>query len=84
VITSELSGCARFAELASWPQHERDLAAETIYRIELAFSHRPDPGPPHPSSAGPRVPGKYATLAPGRPGAAFPAGVTGFPSSSAR
>src|ERR1700678_1535906 len=35
VITSELSGGARFAELASWPQHERDLAAETIYRFVL-------------------------------------------------
>jgi predicted unusual protein kinase regulating ubiquinone biosynthesis (AarF/ABC1/UbiB family) len=29
MVTSELSGGARFAELASWPQHERDLAAET-------------------------------------------------------
>jgi len=27
------SGGARFAELATWPQHERDLAAETIYRF---------------------------------------------------
>jgi predicted unusual protein kinase regulating ubiquinone biosynthesis (AarF/ABC1/UbiB family) len=33
VMTSELSGGARFAELAGWPQHERDLAAETIYRF---------------------------------------------------
>jgi hypothetical protein len=33
VITSELFGVARFAELASWPQHEHDLAAETIYRF---------------------------------------------------
>jgi predicted unusual protein kinase regulating ubiquinone biosynthesis (AarF/ABC1/UbiB family) len=33
MVTSELSGGARFAELATWPQHERDLAAETIYRF---------------------------------------------------
>src|SRR5262249_1715030 len=29
VLTSELAGGARFAELAGWPQDERDLAAET-------------------------------------------------------
>jgi len=33
VLTSELAGGARFAELAGWPQAERDLAAETIYRF---------------------------------------------------
>ena len=33
LITSDLSSGARFAELARWPQHERDLAAETIYRF---------------------------------------------------
>src|SRR5580692_1566494 len=33
VLTSELSSGARFAELASWPQEERDLAGETIYRF---------------------------------------------------
>ncbi len=33
MVTSELSGGARFAELASWTQRERDLAAETIYRF---------------------------------------------------
>ena len=33
VLTSELSSGARFAELAAWPQHERDLAGETIYRF---------------------------------------------------
>ena len=32
-MTTELSDGARFAELASWPQRERDLAAETIYRF---------------------------------------------------
>src|SRR5580693_3115668 len=51
VITSELSSGARFAELASWPQHERDLAAETIYRFVFrslyhvrAFNGDPHPG----------------------------------------
>jgi predicted unusual protein kinase regulating ubiquinone biosynthesis (AarF/ABC1/UbiB family) len=51
VITSELSGGVRFAELASWPQHERDLAAETIYRFVFrslyhvrAFNGDPHPG----------------------------------------
>jgi predicted unusual protein kinase regulating ubiquinone biosynthesis (AarF/ABC1/UbiB family) len=51
VITSELSGGARFAELATWPQHERDLAAETIYRFVFrslyevgAFNGDPHPG----------------------------------------
>src|SRR6202035_848079 len=42
---------ARFAELATWPQHERDLAAETIYRFVFrslyevgAFNGDPHPG----------------------------------------
>ena len=33
VLTSELSDGARFAEFTGWPQAERDLAAETIYRF---------------------------------------------------
>src|ERR1700729_2341433 len=51
VITSELADGARFADLADWPQSERDLAAETIYRFvfrslyELhAFNRDPHPG----------------------------------------
>ena len=51
MVTSELAGGARFAELAGWPQEERDLAAETIYRFvfrslyELhAFNGDPHPG----------------------------------------
>jgi predicted unusual protein kinase regulating ubiquinone biosynthesis (AarF/ABC1/UbiB family) len=51
LVTSELSSGARFAELASWPQHERDLAAETIYRFVFrslyevgAFNGDPHPG----------------------------------------
>jgi predicted unusual protein kinase regulating ubiquinone biosynthesis (AarF/ABC1/UbiB family) len=51
VVTSELSGGARFAELANWSQEERDLAAETIYRFVFrslyevhAFNGDPHPG----------------------------------------
>jgi len=51
VVTSELADGARFADLAEWPQSERDLAAETIYRFvfrslyELhAFNGDPHPG----------------------------------------
>ena len=51
VVTSELSDGARFAELASWSQQERDLAAETIYRFVFrslyevhAFNGDPHPG----------------------------------------
>jgi predicted unusual protein kinase regulating ubiquinone biosynthesis (AarF/ABC1/UbiB family) len=51
VVTSELADGARFAELAGWPQDERDLAAETIYRFVFrslyemhAFNGDPHPG----------------------------------------
>jgi predicted unusual protein kinase regulating ubiquinone biosynthesis (AarF/ABC1/UbiB family) len=51
VLTTELSDGARFAELASWPQRERYLAAETIYRFVFrslyeigAFNGDPHPG----------------------------------------
>ncbi len=51
MVTSELAVGARFAELAGWPQAERDLASETIYRFvfrslyELhAFNGDPHPG----------------------------------------
>jgi predicted unusual protein kinase regulating ubiquinone biosynthesis (AarF/ABC1/UbiB family) len=51
VVTSELSGGARFAELTTWSQAERDLAAETIYRFVFrslyeahAFNGDPHPG----------------------------------------
>jgi len=51
VVTSELAEGARFAELASWSQAERDLAAETIYRFVFrslyeahAFNGDPHPG----------------------------------------
>jgi predicted unusual protein kinase regulating ubiquinone biosynthesis (AarF/ABC1/UbiB family) len=51
VVTSELAVGTRFADLASWSQRERDLAAETIFRFvfrslyELhAFNGDPHPG----------------------------------------
>jgi predicted unusual protein kinase regulating ubiquinone biosynthesis (AarF/ABC1/UbiB family) len=51
VVTSELAAGARFAELAAWPQAQRDLAAETIYRFVFrslyevhAFNGDPHPG----------------------------------------
>ncbi len=52
VVTSELSGGARFAELAGWPQHERDLAAETIYRFVFRslYEVRAFNGDPHPGN----------------------------------
>ncbi len=52
MVTSELSGGARFAELASWPQRERDLAAETIYRFVFRslYEVRAFNGDPHPGN----------------------------------
>jgi predicted unusual protein kinase regulating ubiquinone biosynthesis (AarF/ABC1/UbiB family) len=52
LLTSELSGGVRFAELASWPQHERDLAAETIYRFVFRslYEVRAFNGDPHPGN----------------------------------
>jgi predicted unusual protein kinase regulating ubiquinone biosynthesis (AarF/ABC1/UbiB family) len=52
VLTSELSGGARFAELTSWPQEERDLAAETIYRFVFRslYEVRAFNGDPHPGN----------------------------------
>ena len=49
VLTSELSSGARFAELAGWPQEERNLAAETIYRFVFRslYEVRAFNGDPH-------------------------------------
>jgi predicted unusual protein kinase regulating ubiquinone biosynthesis (AarF/ABC1/UbiB family) len=51
IVTSELSDGARFAEISTWSQHERDLAGETIYRFVFrslyevhAFNGDPHPG----------------------------------------
>ncbi|MGO8886236.1 MAG: ABC1 kinase family protein, partial [Streptosporangiaceae bacterium] len=50
IVTSELADGARFAELASWSQDERDLAAETIYRFTFRslYDIRAFNGDPHP------------------------------------
>jgi predicted unusual protein kinase regulating ubiquinone biosynthesis (AarF/ABC1/UbiB family) len=52
VVTSELADGARFAELAHWSQHERDLAAETIYRFTFRslYDLRAFNGDPHPGN----------------------------------
>jgi predicted unusual protein kinase regulating ubiquinone biosynthesis (AarF/ABC1/UbiB family) len=51
VITSDLATGARFAEMMTWPQQEKDLAAETIYRYTFrslyemhSFNGDPHPG----------------------------------------
>lgn len=51
VITSELVTGARFADVLGWPQAERDLAGETLYRFVFrslyevhAFNGDPHPG----------------------------------------
>jgi len=52
VLTSELADGARFAELAGWPQAERDLAAETIYRFVFRSLYQAHifNGDPHPGN----------------------------------
>jgi predicted unusual protein kinase regulating ubiquinone biosynthesis (AarF/ABC1/UbiB family) len=52
LVTSELSTGARFGELATWPQRERDLAAETIYRFVFRslYDVRAFNGDPHPGN----------------------------------
>jgi predicted unusual protein kinase regulating ubiquinone biosynthesis (AarF/ABC1/UbiB family) len=52
VITSDLAGGARFAELAGWSQQERNLAAETIYRFVFRslYDARAFNGDPHPGN----------------------------------
>jgi predicted unusual protein kinase regulating ubiquinone biosynthesis (AarF/ABC1/UbiB family) len=51
VLTSELDSGASFDDLLTWPQHERDLAAETMHRFVFrslyrlhAFNGDPHPG----------------------------------------
>lgn len=52
VITSELATGARFAEMLAWPQEEKDLAAETIYRFTFRslYELRAFNGDPHPGN----------------------------------
>jgi predicted unusual protein kinase regulating ubiquinone biosynthesis (AarF/ABC1/UbiB family) len=52
VITTELATGARFSEVMTWPQHERDLAAEAIYRFVFGslYRLRSFNGDPHPGN----------------------------------
>jgi predicted unusual protein kinase regulating ubiquinone biosynthesis (AarF/ABC1/UbiB family) len=52
VVTSDLATGARFSELSTWSQHERDLAAETIYRFVFRslYDMRAFNGDPHPGN----------------------------------
>jgi predicted unusual protein kinase regulating ubiquinone biosynthesis (AarF/ABC1/UbiB family) len=52
VLTSELAVGARFGELEGWPQEERDMAAETIYRFVYRSLYRFHGfnGDPHPGN----------------------------------
>jgi predicted unusual protein kinase regulating ubiquinone biosynthesis (AarF/ABC1/UbiB family) len=52
VVTSELVTGARFAEVLSWPQDERDLAGETLYRFVFRslYEMREFNGDPHPGN----------------------------------
>ena len=51
VLTTELAEGARFSEVVDWPDEERQLAAETLYRFAFgsvyglaAFNGDPHPG----------------------------------------
>jgi predicted unusual protein kinase regulating ubiquinone biosynthesis (AarF/ABC1/UbiB family) len=52
LVTSELAVGERFAQLEHWPQHERDLAGETIYRFVFRslYDLRAFNGDPHPGN----------------------------------
>jgi predicted unusual protein kinase regulating ubiquinone biosynthesis (AarF/ABC1/UbiB family) len=52
VMTSELSAGARFSEMLDWPQEEKDMAAETIYRFTFRslYELRAFNGDPHPGN----------------------------------
>src|SRR5215213_3332695 len=52
VLTTDLAEGVRFSELGSWPQEERDLAAEAIYRFVFRSLYRLHlfNGDPHPGN----------------------------------
>jgi predicted unusual protein kinase regulating ubiquinone biosynthesis (AarF/ABC1/UbiB family) len=52
VVTSELVTGSRFADILAWPQHERDLAGETLYRFVFRslYEVRAFNGDPHPGN----------------------------------
>ena len=52
VLTTELATGARFSEVLTWPQEQRDLAAESIYRFVFGSLYRLKAfnGDPHPGN----------------------------------
>jgi predicted unusual protein kinase regulating ubiquinone biosynthesis (AarF/ABC1/UbiB family) len=52
VLTTELAEGERWSELLTWDQHEKDLAAETIYRFAFGslYRHAAFNGDPHPGN----------------------------------
>ena len=52
VLTTDLATGASLDEVAGWPQHQRDLAAETIYRFAFGSLYRLKVfnGDPHPGN----------------------------------
>jgi predicted unusual protein kinase regulating ubiquinone biosynthesis (AarF/ABC1/UbiB family) len=52
VLTTELAEGARFAEVVDWPDEERQLAAETLYRFAFGsiYRLRAFNGDPHPGN----------------------------------
>ena len=52
MLTTELADGARWDELLTWPQDEKDLAAETIYRFAFGslYRLRAFNGDPHPGN----------------------------------
>ncbi len=52
VLTSELVTGARFSEVVNWDQHERNLAAETLFRFSFGAIYRLHAfnGDPHPGN----------------------------------
>jgi len=52
VLTTELADGERWSELLTWSQHEKDLAAETIYRFAFGslYRHAAFNGDPHPGN----------------------------------
>lgn len=52
VLTTELASGARFADVVDWPDEERQLAAETLYRFAFGsiYGLRAFNGDPHPGN----------------------------------
>ena len=52
LLSTELATGARFAEVVGWPEHERNLAAETLFRFSFGSIYRLHAfnGDPHPGN----------------------------------